>query len=102
MVQGSNVFLQRDVTLVLTKCNIVKRRVKRREKSSHEAIMNFLKYNENRMRTSAGGKRETNILIGVALVAGLTVISIIMLMSLLGNAILAMVCCKKSFKMKSM
>ena len=43
MVEGSNVFLQRDITLVLTKCNIVKRQVKRSEKSSHKAIMNFLK-----------------------------------------------------------
>ena len=70
MVQGSNVFLQRDVTHVLTKCNIVKRRVKIREKSSHVAIMNFFLNNENRMRTSAGGKRETDILIGVALTRG--------------------------------
>ena len=36
-----------------------------------------------------------------ALVAGLTVTLIIMLISLLGNAIIAMILCKKSFKLKA-
>ena len=36
-----------------------------------------------------------------ALVAGLTVTSIIMLISLLGNATIAMILCKKSFKLKA-
>ena len=36
-----------------------------------------------------------------ALVAGLTVTSIIMLISLLGYAIIAMILCKKSFKLKA-
>ena len=36
-----------------------------------------------------------------ALVVGLTVTSIIMLISLLGNAIIAMILCKKCFKLKA-